>query len=84
MTTINVRVDEELKKEVDSLYKELGLTMSMAINLFLKRCLLEKGIPFDLKLPSPETKKVMEEVEEKKGLSKEFSTAEELLSDLHA
>lgn len=66
MTTINVRVDEELKKEVDSLYKELGLTMSMAINLFLKRCLLEKGIPFDLKLPSPETKKVMEEVEKKR------------------
>lgn len=34
MAVINVRVDETMKKEVETLYKELGLNMSTAINLF--------------------------------------------------
>jgi len=34
--------------------------MSVAINLFLKKCINEKGIPFDLKIPNKETIEAME------------------------
>ncbi|WP_276797780.1 type II toxin-antitoxin system RelB/DinJ family antitoxin [Fusobacterium gonidiaformans] len=84
MAVINVRVDETMKKEVEILYKELGLNMSTAINLFLKKCLLEQGLPFELKLPNKKTMEVIQDIEQGDGLSKEFDSIDELLSDLHA
>lgn len=84
MAVINVRVDETMKKEVETLYKELGLNMSTAINLFLKKCLLEQGLPFELKLPNKKTMEVIQDIEQGDGLSKEFDSIDELLSDLHA
>ena len=83
MAVINVRVDETMKKEVETLYKELGLNMSTAINLFLKKCLLEQGLPFELKLPNKKTMEVIQNIEQGDGLSKEFDSIDELLNDLH-
>jgi len=84
MAVINVRVDETMKKEVETLYKELGLNMSTAINLFLKKCLLEQGLPFEVKLPNKKTMEVIQDIEQGNGLSQEFDSIDELLSDLHA
>lgn len=83
MAVINVRVDETMKKEVETLYKELGLNMSTAINLFLKKCLLEQGLPFELKLPNKKTMEAIQDIEQGDGLSKEFDSIDELLNDLH-
>lgn len=47
---IQVRVDDELKKQASLIYEELGLDLSTAFRIFLKRTVLEKGIPFDMKL----------------------------------
>ena len=59
--------------------------MSTAMNLFLKKCVLEQGIPFELKMPNKETLKAMQETEdilsgkiERKG----YKSAEELFEDL--
>lgn len=84
MSVINIRVNEEVKKEVEAIYKEIGLNMSTAINLFLKKCILEQGIPFELKVPNKETMKAMEEVEKGIGLSKPFSDIKTLVDDLNA
>lgn len=84
MAVINVRVDETMKKEVETLYKELGLNMSTAINLFLKKCLLEQGLPFEVKLPNKKTMEVIQDIEQGNRLSQEFDSIDELLSDLHA
>ena len=83
MAVINVRVDETMKKEVETLYKELGLNMSTAINLFLKKCLLEQGLPFELKLPNKKTMEVIQDIEQGDGLSKEVDSIDEVLNDLH-
>ena len=72
-----------MKKELETLYKELGLNMSTAINLFLKKCLLEQGLPFELKLPNKKTMEVIQDIEQGDGLSKEFDSIDELLNDLH-
>ena len=61
MAVINIRVNDEVKKEAESIFKSLGLNMSVAMNLFLKKCINENGIPFDLKLPNNETIEALEE-----------------------
>lgn len=60
----------------------MGLNMSTAMNLFLKKCILEQGIPFELKVPNEETLKVLDEVEKGIGLSKTFDSVDELIEDL--
>jgi len=85
MATVTARVDENVKKEAETLFKKMGLNMSTAMNLFLKKCILEQGIPFELKVPNRETLKVMQETDdilsgkiERKG----YNSAEELFEDL--
>ena len=85
MATVTARVDENVKKEAEILFKKMGINMSTAMNLFLKKCILEQGIPFELKVPNKETLKAMQETEdilsgkiERKG----YNSAEELFEDL--
>ncbi len=65
---INVSVDEKTKKEVDVLLDEMGLNMTSAINIYLKRIVMEQGIPFDVsaKIPNATTIAAMDEFEEMK------------------
>jgi len=48
---INVRVNEKVKEEAENIFKDLGLKMSDAINIFLNQVCVEKGLPFEVKLP---------------------------------
>ena len=84
MTKITIRVDEKVKKEAEELFHEMGLNMSTAMNIFLKRCILEEGIPFELKVPNKKTLKALDDVNKGKGLSKEFDSIKELMEDLNA
>ena len=63
MATVTVRVDENVKKEAETLFKKMGLNMSTAMNLFLKKCILEQGIPFELKIPNEEIEENIQENE---------------------
>ena len=47
-TTLNVRVDAELKKEVESCLDEMGLNMSTAITIYLKQIAKLRAIPFQV------------------------------------
>ena len=46
----SIRVDEEFYKEAREVFKKFGLTFGDAVNIFLAKVAMEKGIPFDLKL----------------------------------
>jgi len=48
-TNLNVRVDEQLKKDAETLFAELGLNLSAAITVFLKSAVDYNGIPFEIK-----------------------------------
>lgn len=52
-TNLNVRTDKAIKAQAEEIFNELGLTMTTAINLFLRTAIREHGIPFDLKLEVP-------------------------------
>lgn len=78
MAVINIRVNDEVKKEAETIFKSLGLNMSVAMNLFLKKCINENGIPFDLKIPNRETNKILNGDIERKS----YKNVDELFEDL--
>ena len=52
-TTLNIRTEKDIKEKSDKIFSELGLTMTTAINMFLRATIRENGIPFELKLEIP-------------------------------
>ena len=62
-SAINVNVPSDVKEEATKIFNSLGLNMSTAINMFLKRAIFERGIPFDVRQqPSKEFSEALEEV----------------------
>ncbi len=53
-TVIRSRIDSSVKLEAQALLDRFGLTMSEAIRLFLHQVVIEKGLPFQVKLPQAE------------------------------
>ena len=47
-TQINFRIDEDVKKNAENVLNDLGLSMSAAITVFLKKVGREHRIPFEL------------------------------------
>lgn len=48
-TTLQIRIDEDLKNQVFALYDSLGIDISTAVRMFLKKSIVVNGIPFDLR-----------------------------------
>ncbi len=49
---IFTRVDPETKEQAEAILNQLGIPMSNAIGMFLKQIVMQRGIPFDMKLPA--------------------------------
>ena len=49
-TLVNFRIDETTKKQLEQICSELGLTMSTAFNIFAKKVIREKRIPFEVSI----------------------------------
>ena len=72
MATINIRVDDKLKKESEEVFDELGLNITSALTIFLKAVVRTNSIPFPLEIAKEDVK--LEEKDIKK--SKKPSTKE--------
>ena len=48
MAQVNFRVDDNVKQEADELFDNLGLSLSAAITIFLKRSISRRGFPFPI------------------------------------
>lgn len=85
MTTINVRIDEDLKKQASELFAELGLDMSTAINIFLRKAVMYDGLPFDIRreTPNAETIAAMSELEEAKKSYPRYTDMDDLWEALN-
>jgi DNA-damage-inducible protein J len=84
-TNINIQIDSEIKKQAEQVFFEFGINMTTAINIFLRQAIRENGLPFQLKLPSPNAVTI-EAINEgrdiiKKGKSR-FSSADNMFDDL--
>ena len=47
---LNIRVDENLKQRAESIFNELGMNLTTALNLFLRSTVRYGGLPFELRL----------------------------------
>ncbi|UNC93205.1 type II toxin-antitoxin system RelB/DinJ family antitoxin [Candidatus Contubernalis alkaliaceticus] len=85
-TNLNIRVDEELKRQAEAIFSELGLNMSTAMNMFLRYSVRYGGIPFDLRIekPNAETMAAIDDVNNNRNMSKSFDSVDALMEDLHA
>jgi len=61
-TTVNIRMDEKLKKQLEWLCSELGMSISTAVTLFAKTAVRERRIPFELKVSPPVSLYAIEEM----------------------
>ncbi len=69
-TRTNVYLDTEMKKKAQEIFKQYGMGLSDAFNIFLAQAVMEKGIPFQIKIPNDETAKVIKEAREGKNMTK--------------
>ncbi|MBP0962447.1 MAG: type II toxin-antitoxin system RelB/DinJ family antitoxin [Oscillospiraceae bacterium] len=49
-TTVSIRMDEDLKKDFDSICNDLGMTMSTAVIILAKKMAREKRLPFEVSI----------------------------------
>ena len=46
-----IRIDKTVKEDANTLFSQLGLDLSSAVNLFLRQCILRNGLPFSVEIP---------------------------------
>jgi DNA-damage-inducible protein J len=73
--TTSVKLDKQSKENAKVIFKELGITMGDAFNMFLSQVNLHHGLPFEVKIPNETTLKTIEEAREGKDVE-EFSINE--------
>jgi len=56
MTNITIRIDEDVKREAETLFDKLGLSISGAINVFFRQAIREQAIPFPIRAATREEK----------------------------
>lgn len=80
--TTSLKLDPVVKHEAQAIFAQLGLTLGEAVNLFLNQVKLNKGLPFELKIPNTKTQQIMKEAQE--GINMESITFEELKAQVDA
>ena len=86
-SNLNIRIDENLKQEFDTLCQDLGLTMTTAFTVFAKTVVRWQGIPFEISknIPNAETIAAIKEVDamiKAPTLGKPYTDVDEMMREL--
>lgn len=87
MTTISIRLDDGLKKQLDEMCAEMGMSLSTFYMIYTKRALRDRKIPFSIEAPerpNAKTLAAMDDVVNHRNLSRTFNSVDELMEDLNA
>ena len=81
--SIHMRISPEIKSEADALFGRLGISTTDAISMFLNQAILRGGLPFDVKIPTPNetTRRAMRDAESDTNLHK-FDSADAMFKEL--
>ena len=52
-TNFSVRMDSDIKKQCETMFGELGMNLTTAINIFLRQSLRVGGLPFEVRIDAP-------------------------------
>ena len=86
-TNLNIRIDSDLKKDMESVFADLGLTTTAAFNIFAKSVVRERRIPFALDLnntPNKLTLQALDDVLNHRHMHGPYNNVDELMEALHA
>jgi DNA-damage-inducible protein J len=74
-TNLYVRLEPGLKEQAEAVLSQLGMPVSNAVNIFLKQVVMQRGIPFDVKIPvgKPVEMAALPEIELNRELEKGYS-----------
>jgi len=78
---VRARIEPGLKIEVEKILFNLGLTASETVHLLYRQIKLQRGLPFDVRLPNELTARTLNASKKGKGV-KRFATKKELYADL--
>jgi DNA-damage-inducible protein J len=77
-SSVNIRIDSEVKAQAQKIFAEFGLDMTTAINMFLRQAIRERGIPFDLHLePTDSLVQALEDTKNRSNLNGPYKTGAE-------
>ena len=79
--TIQTRVDPDIKYNAQIILKQLNISMSEAISMYLSQITLHNGIPFEIKIPNEVTAKALKDTENGKNVHK-VNSVDELFQEL--
>jgi len=79
--TIRSRIEPGLKREVEDILSDLGLTASEIVQLLYRQIKLRRGLPFDVRIPNALTARTLQTSKEGRGV-KRFGIKKELYADL--
>ena len=77
---INARLQPDLKSDVEAILAKLGITTTQAIIMFFEQVRINRGIPFDLKIPNDETIQAMQDARANRDM--EATSIEKLKTSL--
>lgn len=84
-TMLHVRVDDEIKTKASEALAAMGLSVSDAVRILLKRVVNDQAFPIELKVPNAQTRAAMEEAREiMRARAARFGSADVLIDDLDA
>ena len=89
-STIQIRVEDELKSKSDALFKDLGTDTTTAIRIFLTQAVAINGFPFEIKRQiesNPYASITEKEIIAKLKKSREqemFRNADDVISDMRS
>jgi DNA-damage-inducible protein J len=82
-TMLHVRVDDEIKTQASEALAAMGLSVSDAVRILLKRVVNDQAFPLELKVPNAQTRAAMEEARAMaKARAARFESADTLIDDL--
>ena len=83
ISMLHIRVDDDIKDQANQALNAMGMSMSDAVRLFLRRVAVDQAFPLELTVPNDETQAAIEESRMMMSKRKaRFSDAEALLADL--
>ncbi len=80
---VRARIDGSVRDEAAAVLAKMGLTVSDVVRMTLTRVAQDKALPFDLKVPTADTRAAMSEARAiMEGRTSRFATSQALLDDL--
>jgi len=83
---LSIRMDKDLKEQAESLFSELGMNMTTALNIFVRQSVRQRKIPFEITLykPNTETLAALREIEDMRSgkISKQTMPVAEFIKEM--